>query len=128
MEPAEARLEAAKLSADWCKWMVLQTGICAGLWTLLKNSPKSALLWAWVAFALSVLATSWLLGRLPGLVALLAETGAEPQRSCPHQGVETNRASRARAVHCGHRRRVVLRTRASGGDMTRLHRLAGWRE
>ena len=82
VEPAEARLEAAKLSADWCKWMVaLQTGICAGLWTPLKNSPKSALLWAWVAFALSALATSWLLGRLPGLVALLAETGAEPQRS-----------------------------------------------
>ena len=27
VETAEARLEAAKLSADWCKWMVaLQTG------------------------------------------------------------------------------------------------------
>ena len=82
METAEARLEAAKLSADWCKWMVaLQTGICAGLWTPLKNSPKSPLLWAWVAFALSALTTSWLLGRLPGLVSVLAETGAEPQKA-----------------------------------------------
>jgi hypothetical protein len=82
VESAEARLEAAKLSADWCKWMMaLQTGICAGLWTPLKNSPKSALLWAWVAFALSALTTSWLLGRLPGFVSLLAETGAEPQKS-----------------------------------------------
>ena len=82
METAEARLEAVKLSADWCKWMVaLQTGICAGLWTPLKNSPKSPLLWAWVAFALSALMTSWLLGRLPGLVTLLAETGAEPERA-----------------------------------------------
>ena len=44
--------------------VALQTGICAGL-----------------AFALSALTTSWLLGRLPGLVSLLAETGAEPQKS-----------------------------------------------
>ena len=34
-----------------------------------------------LAFALSALTTSWLLGRLPGLVSLLAETGAEPQKS-----------------------------------------------
>ena len=83
---ADARAKQLELLAEWSRWMVaLESAVCALLWEPLKQQSAAqfpfgrGLLWAWTAFALSVICATVLLGRLPWLTpALLQPPSGEP--------------------------------------------------
>ncbi len=80
----ELQLEALKMVKEWSTWLAgLQAGICALLWSPLKESLKKTEFMAtdlivllhlgWFAFLFSLLLTVLLLGRLPRMIESLEQ-------------------------------------------------------
>ena len=83
MDKPQLQLEALKMVKEWGAWLAgIQTGICALLWSPLKDSlfdekirlphpfsgPPVFLYLGWFAFLFSLLFTVWMLSQLPRLI------------------------------------------------------------
>jgi hypothetical protein len=83
MDKVELQLESLKMVKEWATWLMgLQAGICALLWSPLKENPimaarSGAGLWlhiGWFAFLASLLFTALLFRKLPRLIEELAKS------------------------------------------------------
>ena len=83
MDKTKLMIEAFKLLHDWSKWLiVLETAICASLWSKLTGMPKPSifLYLGWMMFLGSIVTATILVAAISFYVRRVDESGVEDLR------------------------------------------------